>query len=127
MLICPWVGDVKVDGVRVVEAFKWGFLAAGTAMMLGTISFYFLKNRYIVAPSGEPVGLKPNFNAVVDKTTESEKAEFSNQSIGITLTIFAILVYVFHSFIATAEANPIKDWIYPIIYASGLSLAFLII
>jgi POT family proton-dependent oligopeptide transporter len=80
MLICPWVGDVKVDGVRVVEAFKWGFFAAGTAMMIGTISFYFLKNKFIVSPSGEAVGLKPSFNAVKDTSKESEKAEFSNQS-----------------------------------------------
>lgn len=126
MLICPWVGDVKVDGIRVVEAFKWGFLAAGTAMMIGTVSFYFLKNKYIVSPTGEAVGLKPSFNSANDITKESEKAEFSTQSIGIASILFVILVYVFHSFIATAEANPIKDWIYPIIYASGLSLAYLI-
>ncbi len=47
MMICPWLGDVKVDGVRNLDAFKWGFLAAGSAMMIGTITFYFLKNKYL--------------------------------------------------------------------------------
>ena len=45
--ICPLLGDVKtlvvVNGVekavRDLTAFRWGFLAAGVAMLLGTISF----------------------------------------------------------------------------------------
>lgn len=45
-LICPLLGDVKsVDGVRDIHAFRWGFLAASLAMMLGTITFFFLKNK----------------------------------------------------------------------------------
>ena len=47
MLICPWLGDVKVDGVRVIEAFKWGFLAAGVAMLIGTLSFFLFKSVLI--------------------------------------------------------------------------------
>ena len=51
MLICPWLGDVKVDGVRVIEAFKWGFLAAGVAIttaqfVLGTTALN-ASNRFI--------------------------------------------------------------------------------
>ena len=126
MLICPWLGDVKVDGVRNLEAFKWGFLAAGSAMLIGTISFYFLKNKYIVKPTGEPVGEAPSFDAVSNPNDESEKAEFSNKSIFITLGIFITLLLVFHQLSLSAEANPIKDWIYPIIYSAGISLAFLI-
>jgi len=41
MMICPWLGDVKVDGIRNLDAFKWGFLAAGSAMLIGTIKFIF--------------------------------------------------------------------------------------
>jgi proton-dependent oligopeptide transporter, POT family len=126
MLICPLVGDIKVDGVRNVEAFKWGFLAAGSAMLFGTILFYFLKNKFIVSPTGEAVGLKPVFNQTQVVSEESEKAEFSTNSILTTIGLFIILVFGIHFYIVTAEANPIKDWIYPIIYASGISLAFLI-
>ena len=41
-LICPIVGDVKTDGIRDIHAFKWGFLAASGAMIIGTLVFYFL-------------------------------------------------------------------------------------
>ncbi len=127
MLICPMVGDIKVDGVRNVEAFKWGFLAAGSAMLLGTILFHFLKNKYIVDPNGQAVGLKPVFNNQTKSDEESEKAEFSTKSILTTVGLFIALVLGIHFYIVTEEANPIKDWIYPIIYASGISLAFLIL
>ena len=42
-LICPIIGDVKHNGIRDIHAFKWGFLAAGNAMLIGTAVFYFLK------------------------------------------------------------------------------------
>ncbi|HWY11543.1 MAG TPA: oligopeptide:H+ symporter, partial [Bacteroidia bacterium] len=45
-LICPLVGDVKdAGGIRDIHAFKWGFLAASLAMLIGTAVFYFLKNK----------------------------------------------------------------------------------
>jgi POT family proton-dependent oligopeptide transporter len=126
MLICPLVGDIKVDGIRNVEAFKWGFFAAGSAMLFGTILFYFVKDKYIVSPTGEAVGLKPVFNNQTQANEESEKAVFTTQSILSAVALFVILVLGIHFYIATEEANPIKDWIYPIIYSSGISLAFLI-
>jgi proton-dependent oligopeptide transporter, POT family len=54
-LICPLVGDVKdAVGIRDIHAFKWGFLAASIAMVLGTIVFYFLKDKYVTTPDGKP-------------------------------------------------------------------------
>jgi POT family proton-dependent oligopeptide transporter len=54
--ICPLLGDVKdAGGIRDIHAFKWGFLAASIAMLLGTILFYFLKNKYVVSPDGKPL------------------------------------------------------------------------
>src|SRR5688572_14836808 len=47
ILICPLLGDVEVNGVRDLSAFKWGFLAAGIAMFLGVTIFLILKNRYV--------------------------------------------------------------------------------
>jgi len=127
MLICPIIGDVKLaDGTRVIEAFKWGFMAAGIAMLIGTISFYFLKNKYIVNPKGEPIGLKPIFSDNQKTVEESEKAKFSNTSIAITLLVFGISVSIFHYLFKTDVSNVIKDWIYPVIYSAGISLAFLI-
>ena len=48
--ICPFLGDIKENGVRDLSAFKWGFLAASIAMFIGTITFLFLKNKYIRTP-----------------------------------------------------------------------------
>ncbi|RXK52109.1 peptide MFS transporter [Aquirufa rosea] len=128
MLICPFLGDVKVDGIRVLDAFKWGFFAAGTAMLIGTISFYFLKNKYIIDPDGRPVGGKPfSENESQMVSNETEKAEFSTQSIISAIILFVGLIFTFHYFFVTEEPNVIKDWIYPVIYSSGISLAFLII
>lgn len=126
MLICPWLGDVKVDGVRVIEAFKWGFLAAGVAMLIGTLSFFLFKSVFLKAPDGSDIGLAPTFSDVKSAEKETEKAEFSTQSIIITCILFVGLILGFHYLFVTEVANPIKDWIYPIIYSAGISLAFLI-
>ncbi len=47
--ICPYVGDVKdaATGVRDIYAFKYGFLAAAIAMLIGTLIFFLLKNKYL--------------------------------------------------------------------------------
>jgi POT family proton-dependent oligopeptide transporter len=127
MLVCPWLGDVKVDGVRVIEAFKWGFLAAGSAMLIGTILFVLLKGVFLKAPNGSEIGLAPTFSEVKEENAETEKAEFSMGAILVSSVLFIGLILGFHYLFITEVANPIKDWIYPVIYASGISLAFLIL
>ncbi|HRD51117.1 MAG TPA: MFS transporter, partial [Flavobacteriales bacterium] len=119
--ICSTVGDIKVDGVRDLSAFKWGFMAAGVAMLLATAIFYMLKNRYIVTPEGAPIGNKPTFsNAPLAEGAESEKAHFSTTSIIITILMMIGLTFVFRylNMDPTVEVqNPIKVWLYPFIYA----------
>ncbi len=133
--ICPFVGDVKnevmqADGtlgmVRDIHAFKYGFLAAGIAMMLGTAIFYFLKNKYVVSPEGKPIGGLPSGHDSADyEEGESMKAEFSSRSIITALTVFAIIFLTFNFF--TDGDNVVKLYIYPFIYASGVALATLIL
>lgn len=128
MSVCPFLGDVKIGELRVVEAFKWGFLAAGMAMFLGTVLFIFLKDKYVVSPKGEPVGVKPDFSEgnIIDKATEeAEKAKFTKGSIVTSVVLLGVLYTVFH--FLSLDPNPIKSWVYPFIYASALSLAFLIL
>lgn len=125
MSVCPFLGDVKVGDLRVVEAFKWGFLAAGLAMFFGTVLFIFLKNKYVISPEGKPVGTKPQFDATVNETDEAEKANFTKGSIIASVVLLGVLYTVFH--FLSLDPNPIKSWVYPFIYASALSLAFLIL
>jgi POT family proton-dependent oligopeptide transporter len=125
MSICPFLGDVKVGDVRVVEAFRWGFLAAGGAMVFGTMLFYFLKNKYVVDPQGRAVGAKPDFSVNLNQTDgEVEKANFSNMALMGSVLLMVVLYFTFH--FLSIDPNPIKSWVYPFIYAAAISLAVLI-
>jgi POT family proton-dependent oligopeptide transporter len=120
-LICPLIGDVVVDGVRNVQAFKWGFLAAGIAMMLGSLTFFILKDKYVVTPDGKPIGGLPSKNEDSDyEEGEAQKAHFTPTAISISAISLGILVYVFHAFLG-------QNYIYSTIYASGITLAGLIL
>jgi proton-dependent oligopeptide transporter, POT family len=123
---CPLLGDVKVDGVRDIFAFKWGFLAASIAMIIGTIVFLFLKNKYVVTPNGTAIGGLPSKSLDSDfEVGEAQKAEFSIMSLVIAVFAFVGLFYMFQFFLD--GKNVVKSVIYPVIYASGITLAGLII
>ena len=134
--ICPYLGDVKdaTTGVRDIFAFKWGFLAASIAMIIGTIVFYVLKNKYVVTPEGRPIGGLPKNNISDDfEEGETQTATFKNKSIGLAIGLFIVLFFVFR-FLLVGEfgidsvemGQLIKGIIYPFIYSAGISLAFLI-
>jgi POT family proton-dependent oligopeptide transporter len=126
-LICPILGDVKDSGgIRDIHAFKWGFLAAGIAMIIGTVIFIFLKNKYVVSPEGKPLGGLPSKNDASDfEEGEVQKAVFSTKSLIIAALSFVALFFAIR-FMITGD-NVVKTIIYPIIYASGITLAGLII
>jgi proton-dependent oligopeptide transporter, POT family len=124
--ICPFVGDVKVDGIRDIHAFKWGFLAASLAMVAGTVLFLILKNKYVVTPDGQPIGGLPSKNVASDyEEGESQKAVFSPTALIGAVIGFIALFFLFRYLLD--GTNVIKTIIYPIIYASGITLAGLII
>ncbi len=120
--LCPYLGDVvDANGTRNIYAFKWGFLAAGIAMLLGVITFYLLKDKYVITPEGRAIGDLPSKNIATDYIDgEAQHAKFSNKSILITLLAWIVLVVIF-------KFSADQNWIYSIIYASGLSLAGLIL
>jgi POT family proton-dependent oligopeptide transporter len=115
-LICSLVGDVKVDDVRDVSAFKWGFLAASLAMFLGVIIFLIWKNNFIKTPDGKAIGMKPDHKSNPD----TEQAKFAPASIRLWSGVAVALICLFHFIFG-------QNWIYSFIYSSGLSLAGLII
>jgi proton-dependent oligopeptide transporter, POT family len=149
--ICPLLGDVEtttiVNGVektvRDLSAFKWGFLAAGTAMLLGTITFIILKNKYVVTPEGRAIGGRPDNTAVHDG--EATHAKFSQKSVAILIFLLVGLYFLFQyiswdsvsmpmvdgsgiaGYFKALAISPIKTFVYPFIYASGVSLAIFIL
>jgi len=126
-LICPLVGDVKdAGGIRDVHAFKWGFLAASAAMIIGTCIFYYLKNKYIITPEGKPLGGLPSKNdSSYFEEGEAQKANFSKKS--LIIAVFSFIGLFFSIRYLMGGDNFIKTIIYPIIYASGITLAGLIV
>lgn len=119
--ISPKLGDVKVGGVRDIHAFKWGFLAAAIAMILGTLIFLFLKNKYVVTPEGKAIGGKPSKNEVADfEDGEATSAKFTSGALAGAVVALIGLIALFH-FVFD------QNYIYSFIYGSGLTLAGLII
>lgn len=116
--ITPLLGDVEHNGVRDLSAFKWGFLAAGIAMLLGVVIFAILKNKYVVSPDGKAIGARPDRNVTFEG--EAAQAKFSQKAI-IGALIGAVALVAFFYFIGG------QNIIYSFIYASGLSLAGLIL
>ncbi len=145
--ICSSVGDVKHGDIRDVSAFKYGFLAAAIAMLLATVIFFILKNKYIVTPEGKPIGGLPKKKKETSVSDADEvEAKFTNKSIAILVSMLTILYFLFQymawdpislpipsgqsglgGYFAALAGSPIKTFVYPFIYASGLSLAAFIL
>lgn len=133
--ICPFLGDVKdAGGMRDIHAFKWGFLAAAIAMLIGTLTFILLKNKYVVTPEGRPIGGLPSESTAADfEEGESQTAKFTGKSIGIAVAIFVLTFFGFQylfvdkiGFSSVGMGEFVKAVIYPFIYSMGLALAYLI-
>ena len=127
MLICPWLGDVVVNGVRMTESFKWGFLASGIAMIIGTTTFVLYRSIFLKSVDGQEIGLAPTFKGVIKDDSETEKAEFSTKFILVTILLFVTFTFGFHQLFKEEIPNLINDWVYPIIFSSFFSLGFLVI
>lgn len=128
----PLFADVKVGKVQDPTVFKWGYLMACIAMVIGTMVFLILKNKYVVTPEGAPIGAKPNKDTASGEVVE--QAKFSSKSIGLVAALFVILFFVFRylhvgefGFSNFEIGTLVKGIIYPIIYGSGISLAILIL
>ena len=123
-ILCPIFGDVSHDGVRDLSAFKWGFLIAALAMFIGTLTFFFLKNKYVVSPQGQAIGGRPQKSDIPDD--ESDSAKFTSTNIIISMGLLIAITMGLHLVFDSPGASWIKAWLYPFIFAAGISLGFLI-
>ncbi|MCX7742998.1 MAG: peptide MFS transporter [Flavobacteriales bacterium] len=59
-LVCGGLGEqYDANGLIIPSQFKYGFLAAAIGMLLSLFAFVWLKNKFIVTPDGQPVGMPP--------------------------------------------------------------------
>jgi proton-dependent oligopeptide transporter, POT family len=103
-LVCGGLGDTGT-----AADFKYGFLAAGIGMVIGTAIMLLYQGKYIVSPEGEPIGLKPSYY-------KKKKLEENNGQIeaveGLTkiekdriLAIFIITAFVIAFWAAFEQAG----------------------
>jgi len=102
-LVCGGLGDTGS-----AADFKYGFLAAGIGMVVGTIVMLMFQHKYIVTPEGEPIGMKPSFY----KNRASEGGEAEEGNGGLTkvekdriLAIFIITAFVIAFWAAFEQAG----------------------
>lgn len=96
-VVCGGLGERYTEtGAIMPEAFKWGFFAAGIGMVISLITFIWLKNKYIVTPDGEAVGMPPKL--AYDRTVEEKEhtATLSSKMIGIAVAALGGLFAVFY-------------------------------
>lgn len=98
-LVCGTLGDTGNPA-----DFKWGFLAAGIGMLIGSTTFELLKNKYVLTPTGAPLGAKPErtvatapvvpvgTDAPVRAETIAQPAKTGGMSMGV-IGILAVLIY----------------------------------
>ena len=90
-LVCGGLGEVyDTNGLIVPQMFKWGFLAACIGMIISIISFEILKHKYIVTPTGEPIGNKPK---KVEKAVGEEKKPINVKSY-LNWTVISLSLFV---------------------------------
>lgn len=78
--------------------FKYGFLAACVGMIIGVVSFWLGKEKYLVTPEGAEIGGVP---CVVEKNdvVESSKMEINKTKVGLfvllEIAVFGLLYWLF--------------------------------
>ena len=90
-LVCGGLGEVyDSNGLIVPQMFKWGFLAACIGMIISIISFEILKHKYIVTPTGDPIGNKPK---KIEKVVGEEKKPINLKSY-LNWTVISLSLFV---------------------------------
>jgi proton-dependent oligopeptide transporter, POT family len=92
-LVCGALGDTGNPG-----DFKWGFLAAGIGMVISMITFYWLKNKYIVTAEGAPIGMPKT--GIVKEVDDNSIPKFRMNHVVTWLIIGVGLFFVFKQFFA---------------------------
>jgi POT family proton-dependent oligopeptide transporter len=111
-------------------------------MLIGTIVFFLLKNKYVITPAGEAIGGRPD-KAKYEQDGDAQ-AKFTGKAVLMLLGL--IIVFYFLSqylswdsrtapitgeglaaYFNALSLSPIKNFVYPFIYACGISLAIFIL
>ncbi|GGP21210.1 peptide MFS transporter [Silvimonas iriomotensis] len=97
-LICGFLGDTGN-----AADFRWGFFAAGVGMLLSLVVFGFFHKRYLVSPTGAPVGLAPK--AAAASAASKGNAPLTREDIDRMIVIGVISFFVIFFWSAFEQAG----------------------
>jgi POT family proton-dependent oligopeptide transporter len=111
--LCGALGEqYDAAGNSVPSAFRYGFLAACIGMVISLIAFIWLKNKYVVTPKGEAVGMPVKNNKTEAKAVnEAPKAKMS---MGYIIGAIVALIVLIPAFKYGAGLDWIGAFIFPI-------------
>lgn len=96
--ICGSLGEQYDElGIIIPSAFRWGFLAACVGMVISLVAFITLKNKFIVTPEGEPVGLPPKEE--LDASGAKVSVPINGSKIAIGIAALVGIYFVFSYFL----------------------------
>ncbi|HLP55425.1 MAG TPA: peptide MFS transporter [Fluviicola sp.] len=133
-LLCGYLGErYDADDQAIPSAFKWGFLCACVGMIISVITFEMRKNKMLVTPEGEPIGVVPNKQRLTaeelgDNNGSASKSK-NNVYIGVLIGIIALVLFRFFVFIAEDETmiDTVNNYISSAIFAISICVPLIII
>jgi proton-dependent oligopeptide transporter, POT family len=123
-LVCGYLGE-RYDTMDkpLPEYFKWGFLAAGIGMMIGTALFYTQKEKYVTTPDGQPIGALPN-KSIPDSgasmAAQASEAAASSRQLSIAVGLFIASLLALWKLLGF-------DFIGAMIYSGAIAISVMII
>jgi POT family proton-dependent oligopeptide transporter len=120
-LISPFIAGGLGDTGNPAD-FKYGFLSAAIGMAIGLITFSVGKNKHLVTPTGEPVGMLPKKQTAEEKAaaknTPLTKVEKERIAVIFILAFFVIFFWaafeqagVSLTFFAEEQTNRVIGWL----------------
>jgi len=133
-LLCGYLGE-RYDAAdeAIPSAFKWGFLCACVGMIISVITFEMRKNRMLVTPEGEPIGVVPNKQRLTADQMGGNGGPVSksknNVYIGMLVGMIALVLFRFFIFIAEDETmiDTVNNYISSAIFAISICVPLIII
>ncbi len=114
-LVCGTLGDTGNPA-----DFKWGFLSAGIGMLIGSLTFELLKNKYVVTAEGLPLGAKPDRTPapVTAETTTTPASGGMGMGVifGLSLVIYAAIAWLMN-----------YDWIGAVVFTAMIVMPMIVL
>lgn len=102
------------------QRFRWGFFAAGCAMVVSVVVFWLLKDKYLVTPEGKAIGVAGEKVVTVSEEKKPARSSF------LRPLLFAVTAVVLFALLSYGAAN-FNDYISAAIYATSIVLPVFII